>query len=278
MYTAYTNRPIPGCTVMQTARLENASTAYSRFREAAFHTLYVPYTTINVILEGQKRMYDGRAVYHLHAGDILLIPRDSLVCSEILPGGFESLNLQVPDALLARILAQAPAALPAQKTVSLSLQMTATWQQYALDFLQYTRGKAPLSTGGLQEQLQALLWQQPDMPAVLGMLKAAQAAALGPAIRAAGAELEDIRQLGTLAGKSCMSRASLQRHFHRRYRCTPMAWLWEQRVCLAGFLLRTTAWPIREVAYYSGFEDVTHFYRVFRQQFGATPAQWRAGA
>lgn len=276
MYAAYTNRPVPGCTAMYTAQHADVSAAYSRFREDACHTLYVPRTIVNVILRGEKRMYDGSAVHHLHAGDIFLIPRDTLLCSEILPGGFDSLNLQLPDALVADLLQAAPAPSGTAKTRSLPLQMPSGWHSYVQTLLHCTQNGATLDIAALQDALQALLHQQPDAAAVFNMLQVAQHHALGRAIRAAGERLEDIRHLEALAGHSCMSRASLQRHFRQRYQASPMAWLQEQRLSRAGFLLRTTQLPIREIAYSSGFEDLTHFYRAFRRQYGTTPASWRA--
>ncbi|PUZ28946.1 hypothetical protein DCC81_05595 [Chitinophaga parva] len=275
MYAAYTNRPVPGCTAMYTAQCADVSAAYSRFREDACHMLHVPRTIINIILHGQKRMYDGNAVHHLRAGDIFLIPRDTLLCSEILPGGFESLNLQLPDALVAGLLHAGPAPAGKARTRSLPLQMPRDWDRYTQTLLHCTQTSTALDVAALEDALLALLRQQPEATMVFSMLRAAQPPALGLAIRAVGEHLEELRHLEALAGRSCMSRASLQRHFRQRYQVSPMAWLQEQRLGRAGFLLRTTRLPIREIAYSSGFEDLTHFYRAFRRQFGTTPARWR---
>lgn len=43
----------------------------------------------------------------------------------------------------------------------------------------------------------------------------------------------------------------------------------------AAELLRETNLPVRSVAFECGFTELTHFYRVFRSEFGESPAAWR---
>ena len=67
-------------------------------------------------------------------------------------------------------------------------------------------------------------------------------------------------------------------HFHRMFRlvqgCPPHAWITKQRVRRAKQLLGSDA-PIVEVAVDCGFSSQSHLTRVFREQTGRTPAQYR---
>ena len=67
-------------------------------------------------------------------------------------------------------------------------------------------------------------------------------------------------------------------HFHRMFRlvrgCPPRAWITRQRVRRAKQFLRSDT-PIAEVSVDCGFSSQSHLTRVFRNQTGRTPAQFR---
>jgi AraC-like DNA-binding protein len=50
------------------------------------------------------------------------------------------------------------------------------------------------------------------------------------------------------------------------------------RLRAAASLLRGSSLPVLEVCLGSGFQDVSHFHRAFRKEFGATPLQYRRDA
>ena len=57
------------------------------------------------------------------------------------------------------------------------------------------------------------------------------------------------------------------------------AWLLAERLELAHERLASSGWRARsvaEIATACGFRDPTHFHRVFRARFGATPGELRA--
>lgn len=67
-------------------------------------------------------------------------------------------------------------------------------------------------------------------------------------------------------------------HFHRMFRLSrgvaPHAWVMERRVDRARILLQSDR-PIAEIAVACGFSSQSHLTRVFRQQTGRTPANYR---
>jgi AraC family transcriptional regulator len=67
-------------------------------------------------------------------------------------------------------------------------------------------------------------------------------------------------------------------HFHRMFRlvrgCPPHAWITVQRVRRAKQLLCSNT-PVAEIAVDCGFSSQSHLTRVFRNQTGRTPAQFR---
>ena len=72
-----------------------------------------------------------------------------------------------------------------------------------------------------------------------------------------------------------MSLSSFKKAFKDRFRTTPGAWLMERRLDLAVHKLISTDLPIGELAFECGFEDPSHFIRVFKKKYGITPLQYR---
>jgi AraC family transcriptional regulator, exoenzyme S synthesis regulatory protein ExsA len=74
---------------------------------------------------------------------------------------------------------------------------------------------------------------------------------------------------------SSRSLAAFKRDFFEYYQTTPGKWLTNKRLNHAGMLLRTTNQSISEIAFNSGFENISHFSRIFKENFGLSPLQFR---
>jgi AraC-like DNA-binding protein len=71
------------------------------------------------------------------------------------------------------------------------------------------------------------------------------------------------------------SLASFKREFTELFKTTPGKWLTQKRLHYAHLLLRTSKKHVNEIAYESGFENSTHFSRLFKEKFGTAPLQFR---
>ena len=71
------------------------------------------------------------------------------------------------------------------------------------------------------------------------------------------------------------SLATFKRDFLKLYKTTPAKWVKEQRLLLSSDLLTSSAISVQDIAYESGFENSTHFSRVFKEYFGISPLQYR---
>lgn len=81
--------------------------------------------------------------------------------------------------------------------------------------------------------------------------------------------------LGDLAYLSGRSLSSFKRDFKAIYNIPPSQWLKERRLAKAKELLSNTEFSVTDVGYTSGFENVTHFSRVFKERYGASPSSYR---
>jgi transcriptional regulator GlxA family with amidase domain len=82
-------------------------------------------------------------------------------------------------------------------------------------------------------------------------------------------ELEDFAKLCN------RSLSSFMRDFKSKYRTTPGKWLLEKRLDYARKLLATTNKTLTDVIYECGFENQTHFNRVFKEKYGIPPLQFK---
>ncbi|HVV70687.1 MAG TPA: AraC family transcriptional regulator [Verrucomicrobiae bacterium] len=71
------------------------------------------------------------------------------------------------------------------------------------------------------------------------------------------------------------SLSSFKRDFQAQYGEPPGKWLWRRRLEHSASLLRISAMNVTEIAFESGFEDVSHFSRAFKAHFGAPPVSYR---
>ena len=71
------------------------------------------------------------------------------------------------------------------------------------------------------------------------------------------------------------SLAAFKREFKENFHMTPGRWLIKKRLDYAQSLLNITQKNVNEIAYDSGFENATHFSRVFKEKFGLSPLQYR---
>ena len=81
--------------------------------------------------------------------------------------------------------------------------------------------------------------------------------------------------LNKLASLSQRSLSSFRRDFLSIYNMPPSKWIRERRLKKAQDLLRTTRMSITDICYALGFENITHFSRLFKSRFGFPPSTYR---
>lgn len=74
---------------------------------------------------------------------------------------------------------------------------------------------------------------------------------------------------------SCKSISTFKREFKKQFNDSPAQWLMKKRLDMAKGLLINTSLPVSEVGLECGFENTTHFSRVFREKIGIAPMQFR---
>jgi AraC-like DNA-binding protein len=70
------------------------------------------------------------------------------------------------------------------------------------------------------------------------------------------------------------SLSSFKREFQKLYGVSPGRWLLDRRLEHSASLLRTTGMSVTDVMLECGFEDLSHFSRVFKEKFGWAPSAY----
>ena len=71
------------------------------------------------------------------------------------------------------------------------------------------------------------------------------------------------------------SLASFKREFQRYYGVSPGKWLTRKRLQRAQRFLETSRKSISDITFETGFSNVSHFSRVFKDRFGRSPLEYR---
>ena len=84
--------------------------------------------------------------------------------------------------------------------------------------------------------------------------------------------------LDAIAKSAGINHTTLTALMKREFGCTAMEYLMRHRVTMSKKQLAFTNIPIKDAASMAGFKTVPHFNRVFKQQTGTTPAEFRKTA
>ena len=81
-----------------------------------------------------------------------------------------------------------------------------------------------------------------------------------------------LKEFARLSGRSL---STFKVEFKSIYHTTPGKWLRKKRLEYGPYLLKITNSSVGEVCYSSGFENTSHFIRVFKSEYGITPGQFK---
>jgi len=82
--------------------------------------------------------------------------------------------------------------------------------------------------------------------------------------------------LDQYANLALMSLSTFKREFKKTFNEAPSKWIMKNRLRLAAQLLQNTSLSVSEVGFECGFENQTHFSRIFKEQMRISPLQFRS--
>jgi AraC-like DNA-binding protein len=250
--------------------LEGSSVAgITCYREAYNCSLFLEKPTITLVLEGEKYMLVNRHEYFLKRGDLLYIPANTLVFTDIPKAktNFRSFNLVLTEAAMQTLYGfQEGEKYAFNNTVFKATQIPAVIKE-----LKKTLTAFPLKETKNEKLFLELLdpiKQELFQPSTMSQKRPSEEIINKVLLQA----LHHPVNLSQMASLSCMSLATFKRRFKAIYGISPKTWLRDQRLQAAYFHLKTNKEKVSDILIHFGFDNFSHFSYLFRKTFHTTPS------
>lgn len=235
------------------------------------------------VLDGRKRWHTHSGAYDVLKGNCIFVRKGATFVEQFFDAEFCVILLFLPDEFICDALrAVAPQEFPRQETHApvLPIETDATLEAFFHSMMSYFARMQPPDRALLELKFRELLLTATANPKnrelqayFCSLLKGPQASTLRQVMESNFCFNLSLEEYAQLCSRSL---SAFKRDFQKMYGTTPGKWLLGKRLALAGELMRNTDKTVSEVAYESGFENLSHFSRVFRSHFGAAPAAWRS--
>lgn len=258
---------------------------YSQTVTSGKRSFFLTEHTLLYVLQGRKQMHFKDYTISAEVGQLIMIRRGIYGLSEFMNEGlkYEVLLMFFTDELLKKFLHKynlAPStALVPETPTHLVLPTNNLLEDFKHQYMGYFRQ----GVDGLEEVLQLklqelflLLLAGPHRQQVLAFLQSiayAEPLDIAYMVKTHLFQPLTMEELARLSGRSL---ASFKRDFQQKFRRPPKKWINEQRLAHARVLLEHTNKQVAEIALECGFESISHFIRIFKQQHGVTPTALRA--
>ncbi|WP_217601761.1 AraC family transcriptional regulator [Chitinophaga sp. GbtcB8] len=266
--------------------LQSATMPFARYKLAATAhkaTNFITEHTLLFVIQGHKLLHFEDFTHTAEGGHLMFMKRGIYTMSEYIPEGvaYEALLLFFTDDFLKKFLHtyNLTTAQAAPTPSHLIIPTTELLDSFKMQFLDYfgktVEGLDTILQLKLQELL-LLLLAGPHKQQVLAFLQSiafGQPLDIDYIVRTHLFQPLSVEELAKLSGRSL---ASFKRDFQHKYNCPPKKWINEQRLAHARVLLQHTDKQVSEIAIECGFENIPHFIRIFKQEYGTTPNSDRA--
>ena len=242
-------------------------------------TFFLEQHLLYVVLGGSVKLTCGRQSWTVGKNQMILLRKAHSVTYEKQgspeTGLFESQLFAINDELLKDFLTTQKVNIP-QMTEELGAQVSPMSERlvaYCWSLSPYFNDPSQVNPGLLRLKVMELLYNVMDCSKNIfrQMLQLRQ-----PVKVDVHRVVEDnytspisLEELAYLSGRSL---SSFKRDFQSIYGEPPAKWIREKRLSRAQQMLQSTQLSVADVAYSLGFENPTHFSRIFKQQFGYSPS------
>ncbi|MBC8096081.1 MAG: helix-turn-helix transcriptional regulator [Akkermansiaceae bacterium] len=237
---------------------------------------------VNVIT-GRKTWHTTDGVWEADPGDTLFFKKGAAIINQHFEVDFCLLMFFVPDNLVRSTVREIAASIgnpgkaaPIKSAVRVEndLALSAFFQSMFTYFSGKEKPSEPLLRLKLKELIVSVLTSGKN-PALANYFRT-----MGESDAPSVAEIMEANFRFNLSldeyAKLChRSRSTFKRDFQAHFQESPGKWLLQKRLDHSAALLRNSKMNVTEIAFESGFEDVSHFSRVFKERFHASPLTYR---
>ena len=241
-------------------------------------TFFLEQHLLYVVLGGSVKLTCGRQSWTVGKNQMILLRKAHSIYYEKKgspdTGLFESLLFSINDELLKDFLTTQQVNVPLM-TEELGAQvspMSARLVVYCWSLAPYFNDPSQVNPGLLRLKVMELLFNVMDCSKNIfrQMLQLRQPvkADVHRVVEENYTSPITLEELAYLSGRSL---SSFKRDFQSIYGETPAKWIREKRLSKARQMLQSSRMSVADVAYSLGFENPTHFSRIFKERFGSSP-------
>lgn len=246
--------------------------------------LYTHYNLISFTLGGSRILHLADKTYTVDKNSVYFTRKTAYVQELPESPGWELLALYIPDSFLTRVVDEYRDYLPIKKVppatseVLIKIHLNDSIRTYFYSLIPYFTQKIPPSEKLLELKFKELILNILSSPfnkellAYILRLKENDRIPIWQVMEKNYMYNLTIGELAQISGRSV---TTFKRDFFAYYKSTPGKWLTEKRLQRAEKLLNTSKLSISEIAFNSGFENMSHFSRIFKEKYNHSPLQYR---
>lgn len=257
-------------------------TEYKCLEEESVFKVWSHHNYFVYVLSGKKRWKTLQAEYMIYAGDAIFVKKGANIIHKFFEEDFCALIIFVPDPFIKDVIqdnfVSPPKDTDKNPDTVIPLHLDGVLSTYFQSLFAYFLHREAPPKNLLEIKFKEL---------ILNLISSRQNHPLCYHFKSLCFEsktsLREIMEsnfaynlsLEEFARLSSRSLTTFKRDFIEIYHTSPGKWLLQKRLKYSKYLLETTDKSISELAFESGFENTSHFIKVFRQTFGTTPLQFK---
>ena len=247
--------------------------------------LFNHYNEIVFTLTGKKTMHHNGVAYPVTDEQSLFIKKTAYTTEKHEMVGWETLAFFFQDAFLRQVFNEYREHLPLKnlppppKEMFIPINVNETMRAFCFSIVPYFKSKVPPSESLLELKFKEIIFVILSNPENAGLLSFVnsivdqQKTPIWEVMEANYMFNLTIDEYARIAGRST---AAFKREFNEHYGTSPGKWLISRRLQHTKLLLETSTKNISEIAFDCGFENLSHFSRVYKEKYGQSPAQYRS--
>ncbi|MBC8173817.1 MAG: AraC family transcriptional regulator [Chitinophagales bacterium] len=255
---------------------------YKCVADQAAVKVWSKYNYFLYVVRGKKMWQSSRAKYCVREGEAIFVKKGANIIHQFFEEGFCSLMIFVPDDFISNVIKESSSHTP-KCTVEntdtvICLHLDEVLPAYFHSVLSYFAKEEPPPGNLLEIKFKELILDlllSPHNESLCSYLKS-----LCDKSKTSIREIMEsnfiynmkLEEFAYLSGRSI---TSFKKDFISTFNCTPGKWLVKRRLEQAKYLLEVTNKNINELVFETGFENASHFIRVFKQAYGLSPLQFK---
>ena len=246
--------------------------------------IWAPTDYLVHVITGKKTWYTSDGVWAANRGETLFFKKGAATINQHFEVDFCLLMFFIPDNLVRATVREIAGSLPPVPPNVASIQsavrvenntaLSAFFQSMHTYFSGTEKPSEPLLRLKLKELIVSILTSGRN-PVLAGYFRAMADSEAPPIPEIMEANFRFNLSLDEYAKLCHRSLSTFKRDFQAHFEEPPGKWLLRKRLDYSAALLRISRMNVTEIAFDSGFEDVSHFSRVFKDRFDVSPVAYR---